>query len=45
MKMISALLLALSALSLSACNTVEGMGKDIQSGGQAIERTAEENKK
>ena len=45
MKMISALLLALSALSLSACNTVEGMGKDIQSGGAAIERTADENKK
>jgi predicted small secreted protein len=30
MKIISAFLLALSALSLSACNTIEGMGKDIK---------------
>ncbi|MCR2746820.1 entericidin A/B family lipoprotein [Limnobacter parvus] len=45
MKIISALLLALSALSLSACNTVEGVGKDLKAGGEAIERTAEENKK
>ncbi|VWX36094.1 entericidin A/B family lipoprotein [Limnobacter sp. 130] len=45
MKIVSALLLALSALSLSACNTIEGMGKDIKAGGEAIERTADENKK
>lgn len=45
MKIVSALLLALSALSLSACNTVEGVGKDLKAGGEAIERTAEENKK
>ncbi|WP_334120404.1 entericidin A/B family lipoprotein [Limnobacter sp.] len=45
MKMISVFLLALSTLSLSACNTVEGMGKDIKAGGEAIERSADENKK
>ncbi|HEX4843083.1 MAG TPA: entericidin A/B family lipoprotein [Limnobacter sp.] len=45
MKLISTMLLALSALSLSACNTIEGMGKDIKAGGAAIERTAEENKR
>jgi entericidin B len=45
MKFISVLLLAFSALSLSACNTIEGVGKDIQAGGQAIERTADQNKK
>jgi len=37
------ILLALPVL-LSACNTVEGAGEDIQSGGRAIERTANENK-
>lgn len=29
-----------SAMSLSACNTVQGVGKDIEKGGQAIERAA-----
>jgi len=32
MKIVSVFLLALSALSLSACNTIEGMGKDIKAG-------------
>lgn len=27
-----------SAVSLSACNTVQGIGRDIEKGGQAIER-------
>ncbi len=45
MKLYSMIVLAVSVLSLSACNTIEGMGKDIQAGGQAIERSAEENKK
>ncbi|MEW5837305.1 MAG: entericidin A/B family lipoprotein [Pseudomonadota bacterium] len=34
------LALALGTL-LAACNTVEGVGKDIQSGGKAIERAAQ----
>lgn len=32
------------ALSLTNCNTMEGMGKDIKKGGQKIENTAAENK-
>jgi len=37
------LILALCALSivLSGCHTVKGVGKDIQSGGESIERAAE----
>lgn len=31
-------------LALVACNTVEGVGQDLQSGGQAVEDTAEEAK-
>jgi predicted small secreted protein len=38
-KIVAALLLS-SALVLSACNTVEGAGKDVQSAGKAVERTA-----
>lgn len=36
--------LLLSALALSACNTVEGVGKDVKSGGKAIENTAQDAK-
>lgn len=36
-----ALLVAL--FGLAACETVEGFGKDVQAGGQAIEETAEES--
>ena len=39
-------LIALAALfaagSLAACNTVEGVGEDVQAAGQAVEQTAEE---
>lgn len=34
------LLLIVSALSSTACNTIQGIGKDIERGGQAIERAA-----
>lgn len=37
--------ISLAAVSLSACNTIEGAGEDIQSGGKAIERSANETKK
>nr|WP_209988830.1 entericidin A/B family lipoprotein [Azospirillum picis] len=33
-------LMALAAM-LTGCNTVEGVGQDVQSGGRAIERTAQ----
>lgn len=39
-KIISALLLS-GALVLSACNTVEGAGKDVQSAGEAVENAAD----
>ena len=34
------LFVIVSAFLLSACNTVSGIGKDIEKGGQAIERAA-----
>lgn len=35
---------AFSAATLSACNTVEGAGKDIKHTGRAIEQKAKEEK-
>ena len=34
------LTLAISLLGITGCSTVEGLGKDIQKGGEAIEKTA-----
>lgn len=33
-------ILALATVFLAACNTVEGVGEDVQAGGEAIEDTA-----
>ncbi len=30
------------ATALAACNTVEGVGEDVQAAGQAVEETAQE---
>ncbi|PWG64043.1 entericidin A/B family lipoprotein [Spiribacter halobius] len=38
-----ALLVALTMLGLTACNTMEGLGKDIQSAGRALEGKADES--
>ena len=39
MKKFVALISAVAALiSLTACNTVQGIGKDIEKGGEAIQR-------
>lgn len=38
------LLLAMMSIGLGGCSTIEGIGKDIQKGGEAIERAAERNK-
>ncbi len=35
------LLVLIAAVSLSACNTVQGMGKDIKKAGEKIEETAD----
>jgi entericidin B len=40
MKMFSAIVALIAIFQLSACNTVGGMGKDIQKGGQAIEKSS-----
>jgi len=32
------------AFALGACNTVEGVGKDVKATGQAIEKAADKNK-
>lgn len=34
-----------SMFALSACNTVEGMGKDVERGGEKVQDAAESTKK
>jgi predicted small secreted protein len=34
------LFLIAAAFALSACNTVQGIGKDIEKGGEAIQKSA-----
>jgi len=43
-KLAAWLLLAGLALGASACNTIEGFGKDLKAGGQAIESAADKSK-
>lgn len=38
MKRWNGLLVVVIALTLAACHTVEGIGKDIQAGGKAVEK-------
>ena len=40
MNRVKLLLAAGLLLSLAACNTVAGLGKDVQKGGEAIEKSA-----
>lgn len=40
MKKLTAFILAIAAFASVACNTVQGMGKDIEKGGEAIQRSA-----
>ncbi|MFO1306102.1 MAG: entericidin A/B family lipoprotein [Burkholderiales bacterium] len=37
-------LIGLSVVSLSACNTIEGVGKDVKATGQAVESAAKSAK-
>ncbi|HYE51644.1 MAG TPA: entericidin A/B family lipoprotein [Azospirillaceae bacterium] len=39
MKRVSALLVAAAVLALAGCNTVAGVGKDVQKAGEAIQKT------
>lgn len=41
MKFLTLIAVAVFAMSLTACNTIEGAGKDIKAGGQAISNGAE----
>lgn len=43
--LIAAILGASFLFGLSACNTVEGVGKDVKAGGQKIEGEAAEHKR
>lgn len=44
MKALIAILLGMSVISLTACNTVSGAGKDVQATGKAVEKAADESK-
>ena len=44
MKTATAALLALMMMFVAGCNTVEGAGKDVKAGGQAIEKAADKAK-
>ncbi|MDX2217839.1 MAG: entericidin A/B family lipoprotein [Burkholderiales bacterium] len=43
-RIVSVILSATLLLVLSGCNTIEGVGKDIKKGGEAIEKAAEKAK-
>jgi entericidin B len=40
MKTLPVMILLVATFCLSACNTFQGIGKDLQRGGEAIEKTA-----
>lgn len=41
MKRMAIVMIAASAMLLSACNTVRGVGQDVESVGNAVEKTAD----
>lgn len=43
-KSLSAPALVLAALLLAACNTIEGVGRDVQAGGEAVEDVARDTR-
>ncbi|NEX22714.1 entericidin A/B family lipoprotein [Thiorhodococcus mannitoliphagus] len=45
MNKLLAMILLVAMSGLSGCNTIEGAGKDIQSGGDAVSDTARDVKK
>ncbi|WP_366517477.1 entericidin A/B family lipoprotein [uncultured Methylophaga sp.] len=44
MKIISLLIAFCLTCVVTGCNTIEGMGKDVEAAGDAIEKKASENK-
>ena len=45
MRKLIVLAAAMSALLVASCNTVEGVGKDVQAAGKAVTNTAQDIKK
>ena len=43
-KIITVLSMMMFAFSLSACNTMQGFGKDVERGGEKVQGAAEKNK-
>ncbi|MDR4513353.1 entericidin A/B family lipoprotein [Nitrosomonas sp.] len=41
MKLFTVVFAFIALFGLAACNTMAGLGKDIQQGGEALERTAQ----
>lgn len=41
MKILQVIIILSAVLGLTACNTMSGAGKDIQEGGEALERSAQ----
>lgn len=41
MKILQVIIILSALLGLTACNTLGGAGKDIQEGGEALERSAQ----
>lgn len=44
MKSIAVFLMLCFTLALTACNTMEGIGKDVEAAGDALENSAKDNK-
>lgn len=44
MRKVMGMMLLASAVMVSACNTVEGAGKDLKSAGDTIAKTADDTK-
>lgn len=38
--MLTVMAALIAAFGLSACHTIQGVGKDVQSGGEALEKSA-----
>ena len=42
MKALAAILAAAALSTVAGCNTMEGVGQDVQAGGRAVERSADQ---
>lgn len=44
MRTVTTIILFITSMFIASCNTMEGVGKDIKTGGQKLEKSAQENK-